>query len=117
MNTQEQPYIYKGDPFEQEVWLYDTDPELTLADDDPARGFNLSGGVISARVGNKTTGFAADLVVVPFTDQSANKGWVYVRAADTSNWPTGQMLLQLQLTVAGAQKTARLFDFNVLEGI
>ena len=117
MRTQEYPYIYKGDPFEQQVWLHDTDPDLTIADDDPARGFSLSGGVITARVGNKTTGFTADLDVVPFSDQTANKGWVYVRAASTSAWPLGTMLLQMRLTIAGSQKTAHAFEFNVLEGV
>lgn len=117
MGTQEYLYIYKNDPFEQQVWLHDTDPELTLADDDPARGFNLSGGTVTARVGNKTTGFTSELVVVPFADQVANKGWVFVRADNTTAWPLGKMLLQLRLTIAGKQKTAHLFEFNVLEGV
>lgn len=117
METQEYPQFYRGDTFRVAVWLRDTDPTLTLADDDPARGFNLSGGTISARVGNTTEGFATDLTVELFADQAANKGWVYVKATTTTAWPLGTMLLQLQLNVDGAVKTAQQFDFNVSERV
>ena len=118
MRTQEYPIFTAGDTFNIPVWLRDTNPELTIADDDPARGFDLSSGTITAKVGNQTIGFTTNLVVVPFADQTTNKGWVYVRSsASTASWPLGLMKLELKLSVTGSVKTAQHFMFNVTKGV
>lgn len=116
MNTQEYPYIYKGDPFKVALWLRDTNPELTLADDDPDRGFDLSQGTVTAKVGNGSD-FSVALIVEPFADQTVNKGWVYVRTANTSVWPLGKMYLQPSLTVSGQSKAADIVAFVVKQRI
>lgn len=108
------PVFKTGGPFSVAVWLHDSDSSLSLPPDDPARGIPINNGVVvTCRVNDRFGRCITDLIVTPNPDQTVYRGWVTLSFDDTSQWPEGEALTDIRVTMGDSSIVSETFIFMI----
>jgi hypothetical protein len=96
-------YVFKvGDAFNLPMRLLDENVPISLS----------GSVVITAALQTDKGRYICDLVCVPYADQLVDTGWFYLNKSDTSNWPIGEVALDVKVNISNAYKHSVSFQFT-----
>lgn len=111
-------FVFKrGDTFNLNLQLVDTDEALQYPADDVRRAIDLTGYTFTSQVKTAEGTAVATLTCAPLS-QSTQKGWLSVKSgASTSTWPLGLLQMDIKAVVSGTTQHTETLTFQVIDGV
>lgn len=111
-------FVFKrGDTFNLNLQLVDTDDALQYPADDVRRAIDLTGYTFTSQV-KTAEGIAVATLTCAALSQSTQKGWLNVKSgASTTAWPLGLVQMDIKAVVSGTTQHTETLTFQVIDGV
>lgn len=112
-------FVFKrGDTFNLNLQLVDTDDALQFPPDDVRRAIDLTGFAFTSQVKALVDGSAVATLTCVALNQANQKGWLNIKSgASTSAWPLGLCQMDIKAVVGGVTQHSETLTFQVIDGV
>lgn len=112
-------FVFKrGDTFNLNLQLVDTDEALQYPPDDVRRAIDLTGYAFTSQVKSLADGAVVATLTCAALSQSTQKGWLNVKSgASTTVWPVGLCQMDIKAVVSGNTQHTETLTFQVIDGV
>ncbi|MFW1635457.1 hypothetical protein [Acinetobacter oleivorans] len=112
-------FVFKrGDTFNLNLQLVDTDESLQYPPDDVRRAIDLTSYTFTSQIKSLVDGTAVATLTCAPLSQSTQKGWLNVKsAASTAAWPVGLCQMDIKAVVSGNTQHTETLTFQVIDGV
>lgn len=108
----------RGDTFNLNLQLVDTDEALQYPPDDVRRAIDLTSYTFTSQVKSLADGTTVATLTCAPLSQSTQKGWLNVKSgASTAAWPVGLCQMDIKAVVSGNTQHTETLTFQVIDGV
>jgi len=108
----------RGDTFNLNLLLADTDENLALPLNDPQRAVDLTGYTFTSKAKRNEDGADVATFTCTVLSQTTQKGWLNIKsAADTKMWPLGLVKMDIKGVKDGVTQHSETLTFQVIDGV